>query len=139
MNDTPLKLTFLNYTHVEEFPRECLQWIVDTLKEHGIDGLKANKFQTASCVFCLLAWAAGKLTKPDDGVLIGDYSADLGFINECNTTLIEHTQATESIGSGPVVDVMVKLLIRYLMEVLGDPDKMEEIIEKVLAWFANRS
>jgi len=149
-NQIPAVLSALNYTHVDEFPKECLDWIVSTVKDKGLEGLKAAKFQTASCVFCLLSWAFGKVQDkpvdpdhPDDGVLFADQETI--HISDCNCELVKHinlpmeASAEDSIGAGPIVNMMIKLLIQYLLESLGDSDKLEEIIKQVMAWLAKQS
>lgn len=144
-------LQFLHYHHVGEFPRECLQWIITTVSTGGLNGLKENKFKALGCIFTILAWALGRLAeeedpqpepspddRPDDGVIFGN-AEDQTLVEECCKVLdccpdCDCRQVAAGIGGGFLMRQLINLAISYLVAMLKDADKVEDLLEEIMEW-----
>jgi len=137
--------------HVDEFPRECVEWLTATVRSGGLAALRLRKFEAVAHILTIVAWAVGRLkdhpapdpNRPDDGVIIGDDQTEM-IVNECVRALQAATECeaqkvpAEFVGGAWLTRQLINMAIAYLVGILSDSDKVEDVLAEVLAWIQSK-
>lgn len=125
-------------THVDEWPTECWNTLVEMIKKGGLAELRANKFEAIQCLLTLIAWGIGKWREPP---VIGAESLQPFALEDLPPAYVaaEHKVATEGVGES-VVAMLVARLVGYLVQLIAEEDgaKVGEWVEQALAWLRER-
>lgn len=120
------------YLHVTEYPSDCVSYLINAIKDGT---LMDNKAKALECLFTILAFAAnwvGGITDDDDPV-IGS-APDLEPEQQEQLVDLLTVANSDIPAGGPIANIIlaqvVALAMKYVREMLEDPEALKEMIEK---------
>jgi len=131
--------------HSTIFPRECVEDLIEMIKKGGLKALKDDPAAAAACLFSVMAWAISQLSNhdtdpdhPDDGVLTST-DPTLSLLNDLVSTMLtcddcECPVIAAAPTSGWLMQQVLNLALSYLIAMLQDSDKVEDILEELMKW-----
>ena len=119
---------FSKYLHVTEYPSECVAYLITAIKGGT---LMDNKAKALECLFTILAFAANWVGGLDEPV-IG--SPDIEPEHQEQMVDLLTVAKVDIPAGGPIANIIlaqvVALAMKYVREMLEDPEALKEMIEK---------
>ena len=138
---------------IDEYPRDCFAQLLAWLREGGLAKLRENLPEAIVCLITIIAWAITKIRNlPDepttdptndptniDGPIFRDVDEP-----EWRELMAEMQTAGGFPEPPPMEGLIQSLLVRrllalavsYLISLLEDSDRVEDLAEKVIEWIA---
>jgi len=123
---------FTKYLHVTEYPSECVAYLITAIKGGT---LMDDKAKALECLFTILAFAANWVSGLDDGdPVIGSEVSDLEPEQQEQMVDLLTVAEVDIPAGGPIANIIlaqvVALAMKYVREMLEDPEALKEMIEK---------
>lgn len=133
------------FGHLDQFPKECWDKILEIATNGGLTNVKANLFEFLSCLFAILAWFLTKAKKPD-APIIGATGPGSSIIPlevttqcvDCEEQIRNAEGLPQPAAQGFIRDFAFKqvlsMMVAYALNALSDGDKMQEHMEQFAKW-----
>lgn len=118
------------FSHVEEYPRECVAYLIAAIKSGT---LMEDKATTLKCLLTFLAFIATWIDDATDTV-IGNDAMSVADTEECCEFLA--VSGYEVPAAGPLTNLLLEQLkaaaMKWLAELLSDPEALADAIKALV-------
>ena len=126
------------FLHVTEYPRECVTYLIQAIKDGT---LMKDKAKSLNCLLTFLAFVANWIDESiDSNPVIGSDFMDVEDLEQCCEFL--GVSGYEVPASGPLTNLLLEQLkaaaMKWLLEFLSDPEADAEAIKQLIDALFNK-
>lgn len=120
------------FSHVTEYPRECVAYLITAIKSGT---LWVDKAETLKCLLTFLAFLANWIDEATDSdPVIGSDAMSLADTEDCCEFLA--VSGFEVPAAGPLTNLLLEQLkaaaMKWLMELLSDPEALADALKQLI-------